>query len=60
MLRSFDTANDDLGHELAITAYKHFTVRQHALVPADVQHYKIPLGIHGDDLPANPARNVTT
>ena len=44
-----NTANDDLGHELAITAHQHFTVIQYALVSADVQHHKIPLGIHGDD-----------
>src|SRR5665647_2667703 len=41
-----DAADDDFGHELAVAADQHFSIRENALIIANVENDKIPFGIH--------------
>ena len=42
----FYTANDDFGHKLAVATDQKLAVLKNALILTNVQHNKIPFGIH--------------
>ena len=51
-----NTADDDLGHELAIAADEHFAVFDNILVITDTENHEIPFGIHHEDLAVQTSR----
>ena len=47
----FNAADDDFGDQLACTADQKFTIINHALILANVQHDKIPFRINNENFP---------